>query len=414
MTDDNLNSRISLAQSSKSSQKDLELLAKDEDWHVREFVASNANTPEHTLEILSKDKYRGVRRAVAWNANSPIGLLALLAKDETKVRSAVAINANCPAGLLEVLAKDKDENVRSCVGSNTNCPVGLLEVLAGDKQGFVRGGVAENINCPVGLLEVLAKDKDEFVRSCVAGNPNSPIALLEELSKDNYERVRYSVLEQGKISEVNVKDCTKFELRFAQSAEAFIDDSIWIETKELVVVIRYPENNSNNLVEIFGIFHCDLLIGLCVVPEKFEKSKNDSLLAFEVIRDCAGGNSQIHGIKIDKNSKQNREKFLFEENSAGMLEVFGPVFATVEATPFEEIDEFLTDSNLLKIHNATENISSDFLQANMMHGWYYLIGNSQDNPSSEIKDLFDNEIAFVLHEHYIESFFSCNKIIRKF
>jgi hypothetical protein len=289
-----------------------------------------------------------------------------------------------------------------------------LEVLAGDKQGYVRGGVAQNTNCPVGLLEVLAKDKDEFVRSCVGGNQNSPIALLEELSKDNYPNVRQAVLDQGKFSEVNIKDSTKFELRYAQSAEAFIDDSIWIETKEAGVVIRYPENNSNNLVEIFGIFHSDLLIGLCAIPEKFEKSKNDSLLAFEVIRDCAGGNSQIHGIKIDKNSEQNRKKFLYGDDYTSMLEVSSPVFATVEDSLSEVIDEFQTDSNLLKVHNASENISSNFLQANMMHGLYYLEGNSDYSPSSEVQDLFDDEIAFVLHEHYLESFFSCNKIIRKY
>jgi len=258
------------------------------------------------------------------------------------------------------------------------------------------------------LLEVLAKDKDEFVRSCVGGNQNSPIALLEELSKDNYPNVRQAVLDQGKISKANIKDSTKFELRYAQSAEV-INNSIWIETKELVVVIRYSENNSSNLVEIFGIFHCDLLIGLCIIPEKFEKSKKDSLLSFEVIRNSVEENTQIHRIKIEKNSKQNREKFLYGDDGAGMLEVFGPVFATVESTPFEEIDEFLTEANILKVHNAIKNISYDFLQANMMHGWYHLLGNSKYS-SDEVEDLFDDEIAFVLHEYYLESFFSSNMV----
>jgi hypothetical protein len=413
MTDDNLNSKISLAQSSKASQEDLELLSKDENWRIREVVARNVNTPENTLEILSKDKFRGVRSAVAYNANSPIRLLELLAKDDTKVRSSVAYNTNCPIGLLELLAQDQHQDVRGSVAYNTNCPIGLLKVLAEDQHEFVRGGVAENANCPVELLEVLAKDKSDSVRSCVGGNPNSPIALLEILSKDHSSTVRHSVFEQGKISEVNINDSTKFELRFAQSAEA-IDNSIWIETKELVVIIRYPESESNYLVEIFGIFHCDLLIGLCVIPEKFEKSKKDSLLDFEVIRDLAEKNSQINGLKIQKNSKQNREKFLYGDDGAGLLEVFGPVFATVEDSLSEVNDEFLTDSNLLKVHNASENISSDFLQANMMHGLYYLEGNSDDSPFSEVKDLFDDEIAFLLHEHYLESFFSCNKIIRKF
>ena len=370
MSDDNLNSKILKAKSVKTSSKDLELLAKDEDWHVREFVALNANTPENTLEILSKDKFRGVRSAVAYNTSCSIGLLELLAKDDTKVRSSVAYNTNCPIGLLELLAQDQHQDVRGSVAYNTNCPIGLLKVLAEDQHEFVRGGVAENANCPVELLEVLAKDKSDRVRSCVGGNPTSTIALLEILSKDNSSIVRHSVFEQGKISEVNINDSTKFELRFAQSAEA-IDNSIWIETKELVVVIRYPESERNYLVEIFGIFHCDLLIGLCLIPEKFEKSKKDSLLHFEVIRDLAEKNSQINGLKIQKNSKQNREKFLYGDDGAGLLEVFGPVFATVEDSLSEVNDEFLIDSNLLKVHNASENISSDFLQANMMHGWYH-------------------------------------------
>jgi hypothetical protein len=242
----------------------------------------------------------------------------------------------------------------------------------------------------------------------VGGNQNSPIALLEELSKDNYPNVRQAVLDQGKISEVNIKDSTKFELRYAQSAEV-INNSIWIETKELVVVIRYSENKRNYLVEIFGIFHCDLLIGLCIIPEKFEKSKKDSLLSFEVIRNLIEEITQIHVIKIEKNSKQNREKFLYGDDGAGMLEVLSPVFATVENTPFEEIDEFLTEANILKVHNAIKNISYDLLQANMMHGWYHLLGNSKYS-SDEVEDLFDDEIAFVLHQYYLESFFSSNMV----
>jgi hypothetical protein len=95
-----------------------------------------------------------------------------------------------------------------------------------------------------------------------------------------------------------------------------------------------------------------------------------------------------------------------------MLEVFSPVFATVENTPFEEIDEFLTEANILKVHNASEIISSDFLQANMMHGWYHLLGNSKYS-SDEAEDLFDDEIAFVLHEYYLESFFSSNSVTVK-
>ncbi|WP_186709127.1 HEAT repeat domain-containing protein [Euhalothece natronophila] len=81
-----------------TSPKNLQKLARDEDWRVRREVASNASNP-----------------------NTPPKILQKLARDEDwRVREKVASNPNTPPEILQQLAQDKDERVRSKAYSNPN------------------------------------------------------------------------------------------------------------------------------------------------------------------------------------------------------------------------------------------------------------------------------------------------------
>ena len=89
-----------LTKSEFTSKEVLEILAKDEDWEVRECV--------EILKILAKDKHLLVRISVAKNPNTPKDILEILAKDENfYVRESVAKNPNTPKEILEILAKDE-------------------------------------------------------------------------------------------------------------------------------------------------------------------------------------------------------------------------------------------------------------------------------------------------------------------
>lgn len=55
--------KIDLASNNETSAELLAILAKDDEWRVREAVALNRNTPLNTLKILANDKEKAVRKA---------------------------------------------------------------------------------------------------------------------------------------------------------------------------------------------------------------------------------------------------------------------------------------------------------------------------------------------------------------
>ena len=74
--------RAGVAHNKNTPADTLRLLAKDDNWEVREGVAENENTPPDALRTLSKEvSYTDVRRRVAVNYNTPVDVLGTLAKD---------------------------------------------------------------------------------------------------------------------------------------------------------------------------------------------------------------------------------------------------------------------------------------------------------------------------------------------
>jgi hypothetical protein len=62
--------KLHAAENPNTPIKSLELLASDEDSHVRYWVAQNPNTPIKSLELLATDEDSYVRACVAQNPNS--------------------------------------------------------------------------------------------------------------------------------------------------------------------------------------------------------------------------------------------------------------------------------------------------------------------------------------------------------
>jgi len=139
--------RAQMAADERSKPLTLQLLARDEDGIVRQWVADNPNTPASIIERLAGDEDREVRLGVAWNPNTPVNILKRLAEDEKWwVRRGVASNPNTPASLLEQLAGDEDWQVRGEVARNSNTPASSLKRLARDKDKWVRGPALERLS----------------------------------------------------------------------------------------------------------------------------------------------------------------------------------------------------------------------------------------------------------------------------
>jgi hypothetical protein len=183
------------------------------------------------------------------------------------------------------------------------------------------------------------------------------------------------------------------------------DNCIWIEPLGgESLFINYDQETNGPVVQIFGIFNSDILVGLCVIPNDFSQSSQNSIVAFSVDRNTSVSSSKIQSLKIMQNSEKAIEGFLGDGSDNFNVDVIGPVLISVEGSPWDDVEEVLTESNTFKIQTEDESIDSDYLQVTLKHGFYYLLGNSDE-------DFFDREIAFVLHEEYIHSFFQSTSFL---
>lgn len=147
----------------------LEILAKDEDFKVRQIIARFCEFGE-ILAILAKDNSLRVREAVAMNPSTPKEILAKLAKDKyCEVRESIAYNeGDVPEEILELLVVDRSIKVRYDVARLSKLTKKMFEMLAKDKIWQVREAITYNDNdVPEEILEVLSKDDREEVRRAV-------------------------------------------------------------------------------------------------------------------------------------------------------------------------------------------------------------------------------------------------------
>ena len=162
-----------IARQENRNEKILELLSKNEEWPIREFVAKKLGIPVSILERLSNDKIESVRATVAENLSTPVSILEKLSNDKDySVLGSVAENRNTPEYILEKLSNDINNTVRMSVAQNANTPIHILEKLSNDKESTVRMYVAKNTSTPVSILNKLSKDKDYIVSYYVFQNLN--------------------------------------------------------------------------------------------------------------------------------------------------------------------------------------------------------------------------------------------------
>jgi hypothetical protein len=199
-----------------------------------------------------------------------------------------------------------------------------------------------------------------------------------------------------------------YELRLLTTLDVF-DDNIWIEPEpsgtNWFFVIKYSQDSEipSPIVQIYGIFNSENLVGFCIIPNNFDQSSKNSVVKFSVDRNISDSSNKIQRLKIFNNEKKFLEDFLGagsdkEYIEKEYMEVYGPVLVSVEGQPWEDIEEILTELNTFKVQTDPESLDSDYLQVTPKHGVYYLVGNSTD-------DFFDQEIAFILHEDALHSFF---------
>ena len=137
------------------SSECLVVLAKNNDYIVRQLVANHASTLADTLAELAVDKEADVRRVIASNPNTPIYVLSEFAQDpDSWVCEYVAKNNNSSADILTKLARDSAYHVRQEVATHANTPVWILEKLAAEKNVFVSNEAAKNPNLFVKALKI--------------------------------------------------------------------------------------------------------------------------------------------------------------------------------------------------------------------------------------------------------------------
>jgi hypothetical protein len=192
-----------------------------------------------------------------------------------------------------------------------------------------------------------------------------------------------------------------FELLYAMDLDV-IDNNIWIETiGESVITVEY-ENNPK--VEIFCIFNSRALVGFCIIPDEFSKS-TDMILNFNVNRFTNSKNQKDLTIEIVDNDTKNMEDYLGDGSNNQFIEINGTLLISVEGHPWEEFKNISLGPNTFEILKDSE--SAKYLQINLKDGFYYLIGEKNST------NFFDRNIAFVLHEDYIISFFQSKSISTK-
>ena len=209
--------------------------------------------------------------------------------------------------------------------------------------------------------------------------------------------------------EIDLQDIN-YDLRFLVTLDVF-DHNIWVEPDgENAIFINYSQDSGEPhipppgpIVQIFGVFNSQNLVGICIIPDNFDQSSQNSIVKFSVDRNLSDSPNKIQKLKIINNNKKSLEVFLGDGFDKGSVEVLGPVLVSVEGQPWEDVEDILTELNSFKVQTDPEALDSEYLQVTPKHGFYYLVGNSTD-------DYFDQEIAFILHEEVLHSFFQSTNL----
>lgn len=117
-------------------------------FHCSHLFASSFDTINLNLiyEILAKDEDAGVRDFIAGNRELPEFLFSQLAQDDKiHIRVRITKNENIGVDVLKILAKDPEDRVRFFTMRNKNMPVWLLEKVAREDPSEDVAQIAKNI-----------------------------------------------------------------------------------------------------------------------------------------------------------------------------------------------------------------------------------------------------------------------------
>lgn len=163
---------------------DLEAIAAQHDWQIRDLVAVNPSTPPEVLKkfgcfaACNRGEHR-LRLRVLQNAATPASLVEQAAVAECSTRYSADFDADTAAARQRVWA-----------ALHPRVPKRLLRTLASYGHPWVRSTVADSVRAPARVLEALAPSLDMPVRAAVARNPTASAGLLERLAADPHRRVR--------------------------------------------------------------------------------------------------------------------------------------------------------------------------------------------------------------------------------
>lgn len=190
-----------ILQDPNADPQDLDNLASDESWYIRQTVGRHNRSLLITLDNLSRDVDFRVRCGAAVNptiCGSKEILNRLLRDHSIEVLRAFTGNPSLPLFCLKTLSVNSDWQVRWGVARHPNSAEDteyptILEKLSKDAEQLVRWGVAENPACTSEILDNLAvPTNDLFVRWAVAENNNTSNETLQKLLNDTDKMVRKS------------------------------------------------------------------------------------------------------------------------------------------------------------------------------------------------------------------------------
>jgi hypothetical protein len=203
-----------------------------------------------------------------------------------------------------------------------------------------------------------------------------------------------------------MSDVNDFEIREVFLMDA-IDHNFWLETYEQVMIVNLSSDMKNTLVEVCGIYKSEILVGICLIPSLFVKSNEKFSMQFEIERNSNLENNQIKKLKMFKKDNNFMKLFSNKSSLINSLLFDSTVLLSVEGIPTLTVLEFFYDDFNICVDPDS---SSEYLQINLELGEYFLYGNAQINTKTSLYDTFDQEIAFIVHEEYIQDFFNSHEI----
>ncbi|WP_239993364.1 AAA family ATPase [Haemophilus haemolyticus] len=212
--DDDLDVRKSLASNPNISDKVIKILFSDSDWSVREKLASNPNLSKDIMQALMEDDYSykdsggnmvyPVKNGLAINPNIPNDLSRILAKEENYfLKQSLAKNENISNDVVEMLVNMKHKfnsffdllgnSIQIELAKNKNISENTLRLLIEKGDYDVRAQLAKREDLSNEIMDILSRDSSSDVRRELALNPIISESVVKQLQKDYGYSVEYNL-----------------------------------------------------------------------------------------------------------------------------------------------------------------------------------------------------------------------------